>query len=221
MRRRRCDSPWNKLTDEQQKQMDAWYFDESLSCREIHDRARRTFGIDASRQTLTAYFRHRESKRVLAGGGRLTADQVNELLLQRTGAGMSLEDLEGRTVYFTAMAAYQMSLAEPDSLRVKELRSLMKLLNENRRLVMDQKLKNEKLTLETMTAALKVRREQSEVMTKKDFERMVMDTGEILRRARGKGNELEEEDEDENNSKSSSKQASPSAEGGKKSGSHT
>ena len=52
---------------------------------------------------------------------------------------MSLEDLEARTVYCTALAAYEMSLAEPGSLQVKELRSLMRMLNDHRRLAMEQR----------------------------------------------------------------------------------
>ncbi len=217
MRKRRSDSPWNQLTSEQNRQMDTWYFEESLSGQEILERARKEFKIEASRQTLTAYFRHRQEKRALAVNGRWSADEAEHLLAQRSGAGMSLEDLEARTVYCTALAAYEMSLAQPGSLQVKELRSLMKLLNEHQLLAMEQRTRTERSNLQHVLTAVKACRSRGRMLNKQDFEKMVSETDDIMRRARQKGAEEREpasewdEEKDENENKEENRSATQAA----------
>src|SRR5262245_24599340 len=140
MRKRRGDSPWSKLTVEQRKEMDKWYFAENLTYPEILERAEKQFNIKASKQTLTAYFRHREE--VVGGIAEWEDVVIAHPRAFRVGANMEWKDLKARTLHSAAMAAYELSLAEPDKMRIPEMRSLMRILNEHERLLMDrEKLK--------------------------------------------------------------------------------
>jgi hypothetical protein len=169
--------------------MDSWYFDENLSQREILERAAKEFGIKASRQTLTSYFRHREQILNIPDGVRDLEPKEEEALENRVGAGMGWDDLQAKTLRFAGMAAYELSLAEPGTMRVKEIRSLMKMVNEHHRLVMEKRMREEKLALQTMGMLLKARKDESKKFTKEDFEQMVMEGTEILNRAKTKSAE--------------------------------
>ena len=87
---------------------------------------------------------------------------------------------------------------------VKELQSLMRMLNENRRLALDRQLRTDKFRMEHMVAALKASRDQSQMMTKEKFEKMVKETADIMRRVgslrRPKVEKTEDEKEDEDDS---------------------
>jgi hypothetical protein len=180
MRKRRGDSPWSKLNVEQRKLMDKWYFDENLPYPEILERATKEFGVQASRQTLTAYFRHRED--VVGGLAKWEDIDTGNPQSRRVGAGMDLKDLESRTLQSAAMAAYELSLAEPDKMRVTEMRSLMKMLSEHKRL----SLHHDKEIEQGMLTQLKVFKGLSGLQTKEQFEEMVMQTAGILQRAQVK-----------------------------------
>src|SRR5215472_16838524 len=120
MRKLRSDSTWSKLTPKQRRLMDEWYFEDGLSHAEILEDAEREFGITATQQTLTSYFRYRERARELAGPVRIS--RADAALVRRM-KGMKLEELETKAIYFGAVAAYEMAQADPDKMRVKELRS--------------------------------------------------------------------------------------------------
>jgi hypothetical protein len=180
MRKRRGDSPWSRLTVEERKQMDKWYFDENLSYPEILEKAGKEFGVQASKQTLTAYFRHREE--VVAGGAGWEDCGLDDPRARRVGAGMSWGDLESRALHSAAMAVYEMSLAEPDKMRVKEIRSLMKMLNEHRRLALDRKTREEKMELQVLQLAAKVASDNAKGHTLEEFEEIMMAAKEILHR---------------------------------------
>jgi hypothetical protein len=135
MRKRRSDSLWAKLSPEQQEQMDEWFFEENLGHREIVERAGKEFGIKASQQTLTGYYRHRERLLNLADRAKGLEGAEEHGMPTRTGAELDWPELEAKVLRFAAMAAYEMSLAEPEKLPVKELRSLMRIINEHRRLL--------------------------------------------------------------------------------------
>jgi hypothetical protein len=102
------------------------------------------------------------------------------------GAGMALEDLETKTLQSAAMEEYELSLAEPDKMRVTEMRALMKMLNERRRLTMDREKQEMHLDSTSMLTSLKVLKGMSRLQTKEDYEEMMMQTADILQRARAK-----------------------------------
>jgi hypothetical protein len=187
MRKRRGDSPWSKLTVEQRKLMDKWYFDENLSYPAILEKADKEFNIKASKQTLTAYFRHREN---VVGGLAAWEDlEADDPRARRVGAGMSWNDLEARVMQSAAMAAYEMSLSEPEKMRVKEIRSLMKMLHEHDRRIMDRKKMEQKAELQRAQMAFKVYKQEAGKQTKEEFEEMLMETADIVHRAQRKGAE--------------------------------
>ena len=187
MRKRRGDSPWSRLTVEQRKLMDKWYFDENLSHQAIMERATKEFGVEASKQTLTAYFRHREA--VVGGLAQWEEIEVDDPRARRVGAGMSWTDLEARVMQSAAMAAYEMSLSEPDQMRIKEIRSLMKMLNDHERRKIDRKKMEQKAEVQLAQMAFKVCKEEARKQTKEEFAETLLETAVIVHQARRKGAE--------------------------------
>lgn len=173
--------------------MDAWFFDEKLSQGEILKRATEAFGVQASRQTLTAYFRHREQVLNVPDGERELEPMEDEALATRVGAGMKWDDLQARALRFAGMAVYELSMAEPEKMRVKEIRSLMKTLNEHHRLVLDRRLREERLTVQRMALLVKLKQYEAENPGKEDFERMVLEGAEIWNKAKKKSAECRAE----------------------------
>lgn len=166
--------------------MDAWFFDENLGHQEILERSEKEFGIKASQQTLTRYFRRREQLLNVPDGVREIEPAEEEAEATRVGAGMGWEDLQARTLRFATMAAYEMSLVEPEKMRVKDIRSLMKMVNEQKRLTLEHRLQKERLALQTMALTLRVKIAESKVQTKEQMEQMIMDAAEIWNKAKRK-----------------------------------
>jgi hypothetical protein len=112
---------------------------------------------------------------------------------------MMWKDLEARTLHSVAMAAYEMSLAEPDKMRIPEMRSLMKMLNEHERLLIDRrKLKNQE-DWQDMLGALKVANGVKKRHTTEDVEKMMFNTADILSRIRRKSAEATSEMKEQEN----------------------
>jgi hypothetical protein len=175
MRKRRSDSPWNKLTSDQRKQMDDWYFEENLGYPVILERAKKEFGIEASKQTLTDYFRYRERLMNLPDGAGDPEAREEEPPAIRVGAGMETRDLEARTVRYAAMAAHEMAMGEPETMPVREIRALMKMVSDHRRMLLECKRREDKTELESLLMILKLNKEQSKMHKEADFREMVSD----------------------------------------------
>ena len=164
--------------------MDCWFFDENLSQQEILERAEKEFDIKASRQTLTAYFRYRERIQNMPDGIEQLEPEEQEAVATRVGAGMRWKTLETRTLNYAAMAAFEMSLAEPGQMRVKEIQSLMKMINERQQLWMDQRTRAQKVELQKLALLTKIQKDQSGKHTKEEFETMMMEAADIWDRTK-------------------------------------
>lgn len=173
--------------------MDVWFFDENLGHREIAERAAKEFGVTASHQTLTAYFRYREQMLNVPDGENELEPMEEDALATRVGAGMSWDNLEAKVLRFATMAAYELTLVEPGKMRVKEVRSLMKIVNEHHRLVMDRRLQEERLGLQRMGMMLRLQKNDAKMQTKEEFERTLMESAEMLNRAKRKSAECRAE----------------------------
>ena len=183
MRKRRSDSPWGKLTREQTRQMDIWRFEDNLSYAEIVKRALNEFGVTASVQTLTSYFRYRQEELDWSGDGPAMKFKERLAMTDRPGMGKNLDELETRTLFFSAMAAYEMALDDPKKMQVKEVRSLMKMLQEHRRFKEDRKMKAKKLELQEMLTIGRLAKDQQKLQTKEEFEETMMEATDIISRA--------------------------------------
>ena len=189
MRKRRSDSPWGKLTREQTRQMDTWRFEDNLSYAEIVKRALKEFNVTASEQTLTSYFRHRQEELDWDGDGPNIKFKEQLAMTDRPGMGKNLAELETRTLFFSAMAAYEMALADPEKMRVKEVRSLMKMLQDHRRFAEVRKMNAMKLEFQETATLVKLAKDQQKLQTKEEFEEMMMEATDIITRARQRGAE--------------------------------
>ena len=189
MRKRRCDSPWSKLTDEQHELMETWFFDDNLGHKEILERAEKEFGIRASQQTLTGYFRHRERLLNLPDGHNEIEPEEQEAMATRIGAGMSLEDLEARTMNFAMMAAYEMSMAGPEKMRIKEMGTLLKMINNHRQLSLERREREEILAIGQLALLGKLRKDDSKRFAEERWEDSIIHLAGVLRRARRKSAE--------------------------------
>jgi hypothetical protein len=160
-----------------------------LSYAEIVKRALNEFGVKASEQTLTAYFRHRREELGHPGDSPAMKFRERLAMFDRPGMGKDPAELEARTLVFSAMAAYELSLAEPEKMRVKEMRSLMKMLQDHRRFAEERNNKARKLDLLEMATIGKLLKDQQNRHTKAEFEEMMMQATDILSRARQRGKE--------------------------------
>ncbi len=189
MRKRRSDSPWGKLTREQTRQMDTWRFEDNLSYAEIVKRALHEFGVQASEQTLTSYFKYRRDELNCPGDRPDMTFREKLALLDRPGMGKDPAELEARTLLFAGMAAYELSLAEPEKMQVREMRTLLKMLQDSKRSAEERKLKAKKQELQELTLMARVVKDKQKLHTKEQFEEMVMQCTDILGRARQRGKE--------------------------------
>jgi hypothetical protein len=136
MRKRRSDSPWGKLTGQQERQLDQWLFMENLSYEAILKKLEAEHGIETSRVSLASYRKQRKELRESLLEDFVKKVEAEERIAKglenRLGMGVPIEELENRTMYCVAMAAYELAMAEPEKLRVKELRWLVKMLQDRR-----------------------------------------------------------------------------------------
>jgi hypothetical protein len=183
MRKMRSDSTWSKLTPKQRRMMDEWYFQDGLSHAEILEDAEREFGIKATQQTLTSYFRYRE--KVRQWDGPVTFGRPEAVHLRRS-RGLELHDLEARTVFHCTSAAYELSQADPDKMRVKELHTLMKMLSDRRYAQSNHVAKQEKYEFQRFLALRKLQCDEAKFQTKEELEKMMFDVANIWTRTKQK-----------------------------------
>jgi hypothetical protein len=185
MRKRRSDSPWNKLTEEQQRQMDRWFFVENLAYAEILKRAENDFGVKTSRPSLAGYRAHRKKlleariEEVLEG---IEEEPEEEKALHgRLGAGVPLDELKDRTIYCAAMAAYKLAVAEPEKMQVKDLRVLVKMLHDDRRLQSHLDVAKIKTEAFQMASMLKLKKEAAKFSTPEETKQRLSEQAELAK----------------------------------------
>jgi hypothetical protein len=183
MRKLRADSTWSKLTSKQRRLMDEWYFEEGLSHAEILEDAEREFGIKATQQTLTSYFRYREKVREWDGPVKFGRPEAVYLNRSR---GLEWHELEARVVLNSTVAAYELSQAEPDKMRVKELHTLLKMLSDRRHAQVNQVAKQEKYEFQRFLALRKLQRDEAKYQTKEELEKMMFDVADVWTRTKQK-----------------------------------
>src|SRR5579859_2927562 len=57
---------FHSLSLEQRKQVDQWLFEERLGCREVADRCRQEFGVEAGKSSVSRYCQREGLRRALA-----------------------------------------------------------------------------------------------------------------------------------------------------------
>src|ERR1700722_5428356 len=138
MSKTRSDSVWGTLAPKQRKQLDQWFFEENLAYKDMRERAKKEFGVKASWQSLAKFFRRRKAEREQEpeGAEEMTPelrDMKREIEMKtRDGGSMDPATLELMMMWHVALAAYKISLAEPEKLRVTELQRLVKMLREHK-----------------------------------------------------------------------------------------
>ncbi len=129
MKRLRCDSKWQRLSQAQREQVLHWLFEDGLGYRDVLARARKAFRMQASISSLRRYYCHVAEE-------RRTGDLVS--------AGGSVEDYRAGTAKLLAAAAFNVateSLADRD---VTRLVSVMKVVLKDR----EQELSAKRLEFE-------------------------------------------------------------------------
>jgi len=125
----RSDSAWSKLTLDQREQMDKWLFVFNVGYRGALALAKQQFGLKSSLGSIARYHRRRQAERE-ALGIRMEANEWGGL----TEVKLTKEELQQETMHSVALAAHKLARAKPEQLKVRELRGLVKLLLEERRL---------------------------------------------------------------------------------------
>jgi hypothetical protein len=181
MKKLRSDSAWRKLTPEQQAQLDQWRFDENLSYKEILKQADAAFGVKASIPSLARFLGRRELMRE-----SLEWERKNPLA-GRAGAGMTRDELEGMSLHLAAMAAYELSLAKPGKLRVKDLHGLMKILREERRLALDREVKAQRIKIQELQAITRASKDLPQKRSAAGWKQLFGEAQQILKSLEPRG----------------------------------
>ncbi|HZV34417.1 MAG TPA: hypothetical protein VFB72_07545 [Verrucomicrobiae bacterium] len=78
MRKIRSDALWHKLSPEQQKKIERWFFDEHLSYRVVRERLRTDFGVTCALSAIGPMYRH--CKELRSRERDATLDRLTEIL---------------------------------------------------------------------------------------------------------------------------------------------
>ena len=197
MKKTRADSVWGKLAPEQRAQLDEWYFQENLSYREMLERAQMDFAVTASLQSLAAYFQRREEPPELADHTAMPCVEAMRRIQWPAGSGRVGKTREGFTetlaLHFTAMAYAIRNGADEagQDAGAASCRSLLKLLMEDRRLVLEQETKTERLEIQRMLAAVKIKKDLPQRRSLEQWKKMIDEAGEIVKQVQENSAEID------------------------------
>jgi hypothetical protein len=122
MSRIRSDSIWNRLEPERRRLFEHWLFEERVSYKEALARAKKEWGVTASKMSVSRYCRRREEER--------PANNFAELLETSRvvdGSTMRVEDLKRSAMKVTAMRLLETAVHRGE---VKDLAALSRVLGQ-------------------------------------------------------------------------------------------
>ena len=172
----RSDSAWSQLTPEQREQVDKWLFVFNLSYRGALALAEQQFGLKSSLGSIARYHRRRQAERE-ALGIRIQSNEWGGSVEVK----LTKEELQKETMHSVALAAHQLARAKPEQLKVSELRGLMKLLLEERRLAQGREATVRKVKLAEIMAFAKVAKATPKARSTADWKKLFSEAAEILK----------------------------------------
>ncbi len=116
----RCDSAWNGLTPEQKETVEEWLFEQNLGYDEVLERARKEFGVEASKSGLCRFYRSLARERLKED---LCAAQA--IAAEAQGAEVDLATLRGGAVKMIGKRLIDAALNPGE---IKELATLANLM---------------------------------------------------------------------------------------------
>lgn len=171
----RSDSAWSRLTPDQREQVDKWLFVFNVSYRGALALVEQQFGLKSSLGSIARYHRRRQSERE-ALGIRMQAAEWGGL----TEVTLTKEELQRETMRAVAVAAHKLARAKPEQLKVRELRGLVKLLLEERRLAQGREATVRKVKLAEIMAFAKVAKDTAKARSTAEWKKMFGEAAEIL-----------------------------------------
>jgi hypothetical protein len=171
----RSDSAWSKLTPEQREQLDKWLFVFNTGYRGTLALVEQEFGLKSSLGSMASYHRRRQAERE-AMGIRTERDEWGGL----TEVKLTKEQLEQETMHAVALAAHKLARAKPEQLKVKDLRGLVKLLLEERKLAQGREATVRKVTLAEIMHLAKLNKERSKARSMEAWKKMFVEVTDIL-----------------------------------------
>ncbi|MDB6022677.1 MAG: hypothetical protein JWQ04_2534, partial [Pedosphaera sp.] len=119
----RSDSAWHGLSPEQKDTLAEWLFEQNFAYAEILERARKEFGITASKTSLCYYYQSLARERICEDLGETQATAA-----EADGAGLDLATLRGGAVKLIGKRLLD-SVLRPGE--VKDLTALANILLQN------------------------------------------------------------------------------------------
>jgi hypothetical protein len=171
----RSDSAWSRLTPDQREQVDKWLFIFNVSYRGALALAEQQFGLKSSLGSIARYHRRRQAERE-AMGIRIQSTEWGGF----TEVTLTKEELQRETMRAVALAAHKLARAKPEQLKVKELRGLVKLLLEERRLAQGREATVRKVKLAEIMAFAKVAKATPKERSAAEWKKLFGEAAEIL-----------------------------------------
>jgi hypothetical protein len=171
----RSDSAWSRLTPDQREQVDKWLFIFNVSYRGALALAEQQFGLKSSLGSIARYHRRRQAERE-ALGIRVQSTEWGG----STEVRLTKEALQQETMRAVALAAHKLAQAKPEQLKVRELRGLVKLLLEERRLVQGREATVRKVNLAQIMGFAKVAKDTAKARSTADWKKLFGEAAEIL-----------------------------------------